>query len=159
MLADILDVNGEKIEIHVINLIDHDYFSIYALDKNETLVQGTEIQVKKPFKMDLLEFSLQAHTASIVNFLRQQIENFGLEPWRDEAVDVEFQTRESIDDLYTAGSRAFLAGKHYRINPFIQVNAFRQKEWHRGWMDEAMRHPERFDFRKDDFVVEDTITG
>lgn len=32
MLVDILELDGEKIEIHVINLVDHDYFAIYALD-------------------------------------------------------------------------------------------------------------------------------
>lgn len=104
--------------------------------------------------MDLLEFSLQAHTASIVNFLRQQIVDFGLEPWRDEAIDAEFQQRESIDDLYTAGRKAFLAGKHYRINPFIGVNTFRHNEWQRGWNDEATRNPERFDFELDIFRAE-----
>ncbi len=151
MLADIIEINDEKIEIHIINLIGHDYFSIYALDSNANKVQGMEMRICKPFKMDLLEFALQEHTVAAVSFLRRQIETFGLNSSRKETIDPHLQQQNSIDDLRSAGCKAFLAGMHYRINPFTTINTLRSVEWHRGWMDEAKKHPGRFDFESDQF--------
>ncbi|HEY8939302.1 MAG TPA: hypothetical protein VIM59_03905 [Cellvibrio sp.] len=146
MIVDIFEFNGEKIEIHVINLIDHDYFSIYALDSKGDKVHGTEIRISKPFRIELIEFALQQHTTSIVSFLRNQIESLGLEPWNHATIDANFQKMEVVDDLRAAGRKAFLAGRHYRINPFININPFRHDEWQRGWMEESEKDPGRFNF-------------
>lgn len=159
MIADIFELNGEQIEIHIINLIDHDHFSIYALDSKGNTVQGTDIRVTKPFKIELIEFALHEHTRSIVSFLRNQIEHAGLEPWQTETIDAKLQNIDIVDDLKAAGRKAFLAGRHFRINPFTGINAFREVEWQKGWQEEADKNPGKFNFEKEIFNTASSKTN
>mgnify|MGYP001551331047 CR=1 FL=1 len=148
MIADVFESHGEKIEIHIISLVDHDYFSIYALDSKGEKAQGIEIRITMPFRIELLEFALQEHTRVIVSLLRSHIEQNGLEPWGSNNIDQHLQKIDVVDDVRAAGRKAFRAGRHHRINPFIGINDFRECEWRQGWMDEAEKNPGRFDFEK-----------
>lgn len=151
MIADIFELNGEKVEIHIVNLVDHDYFSIYALDSKGDYVQGMELRIAKPFRIELIEFALQERTRSMISFLRSQIENAGLEPWGMRTMDANLQKINVMDDVKAAGRKAFLAGRHFRINPFIGINSFRQNEWQKGWLEEADKNPGQFNFEKGTF--------
>ena len=151
MIADSFEIDGEEVDIHIVDNKAEHCFSIVARNRNNELVNGFEFKVKKIRDIGAEYFSQSAPAFAIVGFMRRQIEEKHWQVYRDDALDAPNAGSAVCPGAREEGRKAFLNKEHYCTNPFTELNMAAHDEWDRGWAEAAQKNPGRFDFTTDSF--------
>jgi hypothetical protein len=151
MIADSFEIDGEEVDIHIVDNKAENCFSIIARNRNGELLNGFEFRVKKIRDIAAEFFSQGAPAFAIVSFMRRQIEENHWQVYREEGLDVPDAGSAICPSAREEGRKAFLNKEHYCTNPFTELNRVAHDEWDRGWAEEAQKNPGRFDFSIDSF--------
>ncbi len=151
MIVDSFEIDGEEVDIHIIDNEADNYFSIVSRNQNNDAFNGFEFRVRKMGTLTVNSFAQSAPAFAIVSFMRRQIEEKHWEIYKEEERSV--ISSQSVNDksARVAGRKAFLNKQHYRENPYSGLDVFTHDEWDQGWAEEAQKNPDWFDFISDSF--------
>ncbi len=151
MIADSFEIDGEEVDIHIVDNKAEHCFSIVARNRNNELLNGFEFKVKKIRDINAEYFSQSVPAFAIVSFMRRQIEEKHWQVYKEDGLDAPDVSLPVCPGAREEGRKAFLNKEHYCTNPFTELNMVAHDEWDRGWAEEAQKNPGRFDFSTDSF--------
>lgn len=151
MIVDSFEIDGEEIDIQIVDNKAENVFCILAKNNHNQLINGFEFRVKKVRDMEVETFSQCAAAFAIVSFMRRQIEENHWKTYREDCTDAAISGSPRCPDAREQGREAFINRQHYSNNPFSDLNLQAHDEWDRGWAEEAQKNPNQFDFSIDAF--------
>ena len=151
MIGDSFEIDGQEIDIHILDNKNENCFLIFAQNRNGDFLNGFEFRVKKINNQDLNTFSQSVPAFAIISFMRRQIEEKHWQLYETDGHDIALSTAATESAPRQAGREAFLNKQHYCHNPYSGLDRFTHEEWDRGWAEAAQKNPEFFDFSIDSF--------
>ncbi len=154
MIVDSFEIDGEEIDIHILDNKPENCFCIVAKNQHNQLINGFEFRVKKVRDMEEETFSQCAAAFAIISFMRRQIEENHWRAYREDCTDAAISGSPRCPSAREKGREAFQNYEHYRNNPYSDLNLQAHDEWDRGWAEEAQKNPNKFDFSIDSFQTQ-----
>lgn len=151
MIVDSFEIDGEEVDIHILDDDVKNCFSVVARNKNNESFNGFEFRIKRIGNLAVDTFAQCAPAFAIVSFMRRQIEENHWAVYEGGRVEMEILQSAINTNPRAEGRRAFLNKQHYCNNPYTELNVFVHDEWDQGWAEEAQKNPDAFDFVSDSF--------
>lgn len=151
MIADSFEIEGEEVNIHIVDYEVDNCFSVIARNKSNEFFNGFEFRIRKIGNLTVETFAQCAPAFAIVSFMRRQIEEKHWGLYEEGRVEMEIAQFAITTNPRDAGRKAFLNKQHYCKNPYTELDIFIHDEWDQGWAEEAQKNPDAFDFISDSF--------